>query len=76
MDHGNVSSILEETDDGVRNLLLRKKIHVVEMEAYHLVKKLESMKYAGKLKIVFKIHDVVTSETENMSKSTLKMQEH
>lgn len=67
MDHGNVSSILEETDDGVRNLLLRKKIHVVEMEAYHLVKKLESMKYTGKLKIVFKIHDVVTSETENIS---------
>ncbi len=67
MDHGNVSSILEENAVGVKKLLDEKQIHVVEMEAYHLVRKLEEMEYTGKLKIVFKIHDVVTSETQNIS---------
>lgn len=67
MDHGNVSSILEETSEGVKQLLLYRNIHVVEMEAYHLVKELNRMDYTGTLKIVFKIHDVVTSPQENIS---------
>jgi len=67
MNHGNVSSILEETDQAVRELRLSKKVSVVEMEAYHLLQKLESMEYTGTVKIVFKIHDVVTSPKKNIS---------
>lgn len=68
--HGNVSSILDEDDLGVRDLV-DMGVDTVDMEGYHLVRKLNEMKEEGKeipLRMIFRIHDVVTSEDENITK--------
>lgn len=68
--HGNVSSILDEDDLGVRELIY-DNIDTIDMEGYHLVRKLNEMKREGKeipLRMIFRIYDLITSEESNITK--------
>lgn len=67
MDHGHVTSVLQEDNASIRNLLEVKKIHTLEMEAYHVIKKLTEMGYSGTINMVFTVSDIITSPQENIT---------
>jgi hypothetical protein len=75
MDHGHVTTIMQEDDASLAFLLNEAEVHTVEMEAYHFVKGLEAMGHLGQIKIVFTVSDVMTSPHENLGNPEPKTSE-
>lgn len=72
MDHGHVTTILQETDENIMRLLHQQEIQTLEMEAYHLVKGMEATRYNGPVKIIFTISDIMTSPYENLNQPEVR----
>lgn len=67
--HGHVENVLHETPAQVEEFL-RLGVRTVEMEAYHVLRRLHQRGFTGTVRMVFSVIDVVTSDKQNLTEAS------